>query len=286
MTISLWIFLLIGEAVWGVVSDVAPPTKMILLALMTFGVVKWQAWHRSMKTDTIVTRSETLAWFFLTPTLDAHRFFHQRLATAQRPPLRQWIAGIARVSIGVILLAAVAPRFVSSGPVLAGWIAMIGIALILHFGLLDLIVLCWRSQGRDIQPLMNRPLFAASLSEFWGKRWNTAFRDFAHEQVFRPLCRHWSVSLAVWSAFAFSALIHELAISVPAGGGYGLPTIYFLLQSAGIKIERVLTRTRWWPQTILVKWLFAACFVIGPAPLLFHSPFIMRVINPLIPAIN
>ena len=251
----VWVILLVAAAVWGVMSDVAPPTKMIVLAIWTFAVVKWQAWQSSRQKGNSIARTETLAWFFLTPTLNADQFFRAHLPAAECPSLRSWLAGIAKAVIGATLIAAVAPHYVSSAPLLAGWITMTGLVMVLHFGLLDLIVLFWRSQGRDIQPLMKRPLGATSLSDFWGRRWNTAFRDFAHEQVFRPLCHRWSAQMAIWSAFVFSALIHEMAISVPAGGGYGLPTVYFLLQSAGMNIERRATRTRGWLQTTTSRWL-------------------------------
>jgi D-alanyl-lipoteichoic acid acyltransferase DltB (MBOAT superfamily) len=68
-----------------------------------------------------------------------------------------------------------------------GWIGMIGLLLILHFGVFHLTSCWWRSVGVEARPLMNRPQAATSLSKFWGRRWNTAFRDLIHRFLFRRL---------------------------------------------------------------------------------------------------
>ena len=72
-------------------------------------------------------------------------------------------------------------------PYVAGWVGMVGIVLTLHFGLFHLLSCAWRSAGVEARPLMNDPLASQSVSEFWGRRWNTAFRDLAHRFLFRPL---------------------------------------------------------------------------------------------------
>ncbi len=58
--------------------------------------------------------------------------------------------------------------------------------------------------GVEISRAMDHPLAAASLSDFWGCRWNIAFRDFVHRTIFLPLRRRGlAVPLAVMAVFLF-----------------------------------------------------------------------------------
>jgi hypothetical protein len=148
-------------------------------------------------------------------------------------------------------------------PLLVGWAGMIGMVLLLHFGSFALISLVWRRDGIDAMPLMNRPVSAKSLGDFWGRRWNTAFHQLAHGLAFRPLQRAIGPAGAVLGTFLLSGLVHDLIISVPARGGYGLPTAYFVIQGVGVLIERRFARGR----------LLTLLFTLGPLFLLFHPPF-------------
>ncbi len=86
--------------------------------------------------------------------------------------------------------------------------------------------------------------------------------------------------------FLFSGLIHELVISVPAQGGYGLPTGYFLLQGFGILFERSRTGRYLGLQSGLRGWMFMAAVTAGPIRWLFHMPFVIRVTLPFLRAIH
>jgi hypothetical protein len=165
-------------------------------------------------------------------------------------------------------------------PLALGWAGMAGTVLFLHFGLFHLVSCAWRAVGVLARPLMVHPTHAISLAEFWGRRWNTAFRDVAHRFLFRPLAPRIGAIPAVVVGFVFSGVVHELAISLPAGGGYGGPTAYFSVQAIGLVVERsTIGRTiglgRGWR-----GWLFTAVVLLLPVRWLFHDPFVLRVVMP------
>jgi D-alanyl-lipoteichoic acid acyltransferase DltB (MBOAT superfamily) len=122
-------------------------------------------------------------------------------------------------------------------PLIRGWVGMLGIVLLLHFGTFRLLAVIWQSCGIRAIPIMSNPLRSKSLSEFWGKRWNLGFRQLAHDLVFRPLHRRLGAGGAGFLVFVLSGLIHDFVISLPARAGYGLPTLYFALQGIGVAVE-------------------------------------------------
>jgi hypothetical protein len=121
---------------------------------------------------------------------------------------------------------------------------------------------------------------------FWGRRWNTAFRDLAHQIIYQPLARRWGARRAMAAVFLFSGVLHDVAISLPARAGYGLPTLYFLVQAMGVEIERSRFGRRWRLRGGLRGWFFTAMFVLGPACLLFHPPFLRKVVIPFLNVIR
>ena len=133
---------------------------------------------------------------------------------------------------------------------------------------------------------MSKPLLSRTLSEFWGKRWNLGFRQLAHEFIFRPLHKRTGVAVAGWLVFAASGLIHDLVISLPARGGYGLPTGYFILQGLGVTVERSALGRRFGLQDGVTGRTFAIVVAAAPAFCLFHPPFVLRVIIPFMHAIH
>src|SRR5262249_13118070 len=169
------------------------------------------------------------------PGLDAGQFFAAN-AKVYPPSAVEWFGAAAKTVFGVSLFC-LGRVFAYQNDVLRGWFGMIGIVFFLHFGLFHLLSCFWRSQGYDAPPIMNHPWAATSIADLWGRRWNRAFRDLTHQFVFTPLAKSVNPHWALLFGFVFSGLIHEVVITVPAGGGYGGPTVYFCLQGLGIALE-------------------------------------------------
>jgi hypothetical protein len=163
---------------------------------------------------------------------------------------------------------------------------MVGAVLMLHFGLFHLLSCAWRAGGVGARPLMQHPWAAAGVGEFWGRRWNTAFRDLTHRFLFRPLTPVLGPVGAVAAGFVMSGLVHDLVISVPAGGGYGGPTLFFLLQIPALLLERSRVGRTLGLGRGVRGWLFTMLVLLAPAPLLFHPPFVDDVVVPFMRALR
>jgi alginate O-acetyltransferase complex protein AlgI len=192
---------------------------------------------------------------------------------------RGWVSGFSNVLAGGLLIWA-ATDLLTLAPEMAGWMTMIGIVVILHFGLFKLVALVWQGVGVNALPIMLQPFKASSLGEFWSIRWNTAFTGLVHDLALRPLARRFGINGAVLGVFLMSGLIHEAVISLPARGGFGLPTGYFLLQGLGIILAR--EANRWGLRKGVKGRIYTALFTVGRVYWLFHPPFVHNVILPML----
>ena len=86
--------------------------------------------------------------------------------------------------------------------------------------------------------------------------------------------------------FLVSGVVHDVVISVPAGAGFGLPTLYFLIQGLGVLVERSQLGRRIGTRKGLTGRLFCIIVVLGPVFLLFHQPFVERVMVPMFTALG
>ena len=242
---------------WGIACLLFVAAKMAML-LRVAGLRGWRGW----------------AWLLAWPGMETRCWLGDLKSPAPEMPLR-WHAGLLSMLAGVLLVWWVARLL--PWPLASGWVGMIGMVLMLHFGLFRWLAGFWQRRGVAVSPLMHRPLAARSVAEFWGARWNQAFRDLARDLVGRSLTRKRGVRRALWVVFFASGLLHELVISVPAGAGYGWPTLYFLGQALAIEVEKA-----WRFQSRV--WLVLVTF--APVFLLFHPPFVARVILPFLQAIG
>ena len=257
---------------------------MWALAVVIYAALKWASWWRSpVRLEATAARSlgYLLGWL----GMDADSF----LATGRRgaaPGAGEWVWAIGKTGLGAVLLGVIARRVPSEWPLLQAWIGLVGMVLLAHFGTFHIVALLWRRAGVDAVPIMDKPLLSASLSEFWGRRWNLGFRQLGHEWIFRPLHRTIGVAGAGFLVFVLSGLIHDLVISLPARGGYGLPTGYFVLQGAGVALERSQTGRRLGLRGGVNGWVFMALLTAGPAFWLFHPPFLRNVVLPFMRVIH
>lgn len=275
-TLIAWLPVMVLPAVAWWLNPEPRWAFMWLLSGSLFAGCKWLTWWTAPK-DNVPARRQ-LGYLVAWPGLDAVAFFHT--PHSRVPPLQLWLFALSKLGLGIALIAGVFPRVPTDDEYLRGWVAMIGVVFVLHFGLFHLLSLAWQAAGVTAKPNMDWPVLATSVSDFWGKRWNTAFRDLTHRFLFRPLTMRFGAKTALAVGFLFSGILHELVTSLPAGGGWGGPTVFFLLQAVGLFTERSALGQRLGLARGFRGWAFAMLVLVGPLVLLFHPPFVRTIVVP------
>lgn len=257
---------------------------MWTLSFAIFLGLKWMTFWRAR--DCVPHNARrSLAYVAAWPGMDAEAFLDAKKHPA-KPTVHEWLWASLKTAVGVALLWMVARLVPPQHSLIRGWIGLFGLIFLLHFGGFHLIALFWQAVGIDAEPIMSKPILSKTLSEFWGKRWNLGFRQLAHDLLFRPLHRRTGVATAGFMVFLASGLVHDLVISLPARGGYGLPTGYFILQGLGVTLERSALGRRFGLQKGSTAWLFMLLVTTAPAFWLFHRTFVLRVIVPFMYAVH
>ncbi|HIA18862.1 MAG TPA: hypothetical protein EYN03_08585, partial [Planctomycetes bacterium] len=256
---------------------------MWTLACSVYFGLKWLSFSDGIAT-TRSTVGRSFGYLLLWAGMDAKSFLASSAALS-RPSLVEWCLAVSKLVLGLGLLV-VGLLLIDVHHLVAGWFGMIGLLFMLHFGLFHLLSILWRRAGVDAAPIMDAPILASSLSDFWGRRWNLAFRDLSHTYIFRPLVGRLGIAGATMAVFLVSGIVHDLVISIPAAGGLGLPTLYFVIQGSGVLFERSRLGKRLGTRKGVRGRIFCAVVTLGPICLLFHSPFIDRVIIPMLRVIG
>jgi alginate O-acetyltransferase complex protein AlgI len=257
---------LLGTVVFLVAGEPAG-TRMVALVVALFVVMKGVslAAARAEGAPALGLRRWlvfTLAWYGMNP-----RAFARRRARDRSGALRLARRG-ARNAIAGMLLIGLALQI---GSAWAAPILMVGLSLLVHFGVFTLLAALWQARGFAVRALFDAPLRSRTPNEFWAQRWNRGFAELTALCVYRPLVGRFGRRGAFLAGFAVSGLFHEVVISVPVRAGYGLPTAYFLLQGlvawqAGNAPQRLYT-----------------LLAIGlPLPVVFHPWFVEGVCIPLL----
>jgi hypothetical protein len=80
--------------------------------------------------------------------MGAERFLSRRQIPAM-PSRRMWAWAILETVVGAVLLWRIARALPLRADLLRGWLGMLGLILLLHFGSFQLLSLFWRSVGID-----------------------------------------------------------------------------------------------------------------------------------------
>jgi hypothetical protein len=286
MSLKWWhgwglLILLPITVIWAVPSAWPRWLFMWILALVIFVGCKWLTWRRTLAPEASCRLH--VGYLFAWPGMDAVAFLApRRNPITSSPAPREWLFATVKLAIGVGVLFGVTRLVPHEIPYLVGWTGMIGLIMVLHFGSFHLLSCGWRGVGVEARPLMCWPLASVSIGEFWGRRWNTAFRDLTYRFLFRPLKSRFGPRPALFAGFAVSGLIHDLVISIPAGGGYGGPTLFFVLQGLGLFAERSKAGRRIGLGRGSRGRLFTATVLLLSAYFLFHPPFVGEIVLPFL----
>ena len=259
--------------------------RMLLLCAAIFFAMKLVVTTEARVTGRAMpTLARWLAFHFLWPGMRPWAFVAAH--DGARPGAsRLVIEGAIAMAAGVLLLVTAralgtaGPRYIPSL-----MIGLAGLGLSIHFGFFRMLAGFWRWRGAAIAPLFDAPQRSRSLSEFWGMRWNRAFSEMAQVAVHRPLLSRAGPAVATMTVFLFSGVLHEMALSVSVNRCYGLPLLYFTLHGGLSLVEKRLgfgvRGTSGSPSRWGIAWTLA--WVLVPAPLLFHAPFLDGCIVPLL----
>jgi alginate O-acetyltransferase complex protein AlgI len=276
----VWLALVVVVVTAGTSVAVRWPAwgEMLVIVVGMYAMCKQVTWWRATRGGTYGAWWRQVAYLAAWPGMDARTFV---LGSAKkRVTAREWVWATTKVMAGCALVWGVAGY--AGGGVMSAWVAMIGLVMAFHFGIFHMLELVWRSAGVDAGGIMRKPLRSTSVGEFWGKRWNAAYRDLTHRFVFAPLLKVVPAWAAVLAGFLVSGLVHELVISVPARGGYGLPSLYFALQGGAVLLEKRMPWARRPHFARVWTWLV----IVGPVGVLFHPWFVVRVVLPMLRAMG
>jgi len=265
-----------------------PILRMLALIATTFTAMKVIAVAESYKGKSLtLTFKQWLTFACGWAGMRAQPF--ETLGAARLPNAWPMIRfGISRIIAGLLLILlahelVLLPLDHTLLYILISTVLLIALSLILHFGLLSISAGMWRLSGVNTYPLFKQPLKSKSLTELWGKRWNIAFIEMTTITIFRPLKHKIGAGAALLLSFAFSGLLHELALSVPVNSGYGLPMLYFIVQGVLVLIEKALADKKIvFLQNKVTAKIWTLFWIVAPAPLLFHAQFIKEIVWPLV----
>jgi D-alanyl-lipoteichoic acid acyltransferase DltB (MBOAT superfamily) len=278
-----WVIVIITVLLSTVFTSDQPPlvrmVTIVFLQLLSMKiVVAVESYPGGNRLKPFQWMAFALGWFGMRPVL------FEKLPSPSLPFIQLVVKGVSRIVLGFFLL--YLSTVLEQYPLLSGFflpqlLLLVGISLILHFGILNLSTAAWRAFGVNVPELFRSPFRSKSLKEFWGKRWNIAFSEMTALVAYRPLKTKIGVEKAVIVSFLLSGLLHEIAISLPARAGYGLPMIYFGIHAFAMHLEAKSPLIQKITRHKLLSHVWVMTLLVLPMPLLFHTAFMQHVLIPL-----
>lgn len=253
------------------------------LSFSIFFGFKWLTLKRAVAGGARPGLRRALGYIFCWVGMDAARFLDES-RRPETPRMGEWIAALLKTALGCVIFWILAREVYESHALAGGYVGFTGFLILTFFGGFHLLSLAWRHIGADAEPIMRSPLLASSPSDFWSRRWNLAFKNIDSEFVFRPAARRWGLVPAVLAAFFFSGVLHDLVTSFPVNAWYGAPTLYFMIQAAGVMLEKSRAGIKSGLASGVRGRAFTVALVVGPVFLLFHPPAIERAFIPFMRA--
>jgi alginate O-acetyltransferase complex protein AlgI len=278
----VWVILVGALVVAGAASTVLSRGQWLaLLVFLYFGPYKVAALLGLSGEERRRLRGLRLLAFFIWVGLQPRPFLlgYSPPATSPRPT---WRGFLLNLLTGAVLLWGVAWLLPPGVPLLVrAWAGLVGLAYLRLFATFDFWALVFRRLGFPVEKPWDNPAAATSLREFWGRRWNRIMSGMLRDLLFTPLARHVGVVAASAAVFLYSGVLHEF-VSVLAGGGYGRPTLYFLIQGAGFLLEGTRLGKRALAGAPLLGRCWTALVVLGPVALVVPPAFLLEVIVPVL----
>jgi hypothetical protein len=168
-----WLPFFLSPVLAGIATSQLPAWAfMWALASAIFFGCKWITLRDASRRGFPSMPRRALGYLFLWPGMDADAFLDPK-CRPPKPPLHEWVSPALKTACGALLVWGIAGHVFPGQPLVAGWIGMLGLISLLHFGSFHLIALIWRSVGVMARPIMRRPSAARSVSD-WSPRHRSA----------------------------------------------------------------------------------------------------------------
>src|SRR5205814_1075007 len=109
---------------------------------------KWLTWRRTVQSDKRVDRWRSFAYLLAWPGMDAREFLEGG-SRARPAGAHEWSFAFLKTLFGVLLVWGGVRSIPVSSTLLQGWVGLLGLVFMLHFGLFHLLASMWQHFGSN-----------------------------------------------------------------------------------------------------------------------------------------